>query len=509
MSAGAIMIEKRTIDENKLFRAIGPQLGEILWHTTHLDPHVHTMSKLHGDAMISLIEKHALNLNLSRPLRILEVGAYCHYGAHLAAAQFGGVAVAHDIAPHSLELGLQLGRDLKPAPLESHAFVGDFHELPFSDGYFDLVFIASAVHHTYSPRKVIGEMFRVVRSGGIVHLENEPLARSFATYTFRCSRAGSYTPLEQALNDAQLLWIVSSPYPGSRAETLFSMVENERIPLALYRHALEQRGDIVDWQVNCDVRLGDLEREMLAFPVNDDLETNIGDWLLDKLSPLRPHVTQWETDSGRRLPNVDEVWELAYRVGELRRQLALEPANESLIGKLFGGALKCTARKTSASAQSDILLTRHVELRGAVHYDDYVTARQGVNLKNLFPEGDEERHIAAFFPASDWVVLREEGGVSSLANLGSSARVITTHFANQVLCLFRIYSVQAAEIYWIDFLRNGQVIYSHCVATSESHLARFVCAPGDDIEIRHRNRDGDLLNLAMHLRMIVRAYSIA
>jgi hypothetical protein len=69
-----------------------------------VDSRVTAMSERHAESILRIIEHYGLN-SMGRPIRILEVGAYAHFGAHMAAAILGGSSVAHDISPASLRVG--------------------------------------------------------------------------------------------------------------------------------------------------------------------------------------------------------------------------------------------------------------------------------------------------------------------------------------------------------------------------------------------------------------------
>ena len=49
--------------------------------------------------------------------------------------------------------------------------VGDVHRLPFGDGSLDLVFATGLFEHVADERGVIAEIHRVLRRGGLVHVE--------------------------------------------------------------------------------------------------------------------------------------------------------------------------------------------------------------------------------------------------------------------------------------------------------------------------------------------------
>ena len=45
---------------------------------------------------------------------------------------------------------------------------GDMHEMPFPDRHFQLIFIKNTVDKSYNVRKLVDELLRVVRSRGII-----------------------------------------------------------------------------------------------------------------------------------------------------------------------------------------------------------------------------------------------------------------------------------------------------------------------------------------------------
>jgi ubiquinone/menaquinone biosynthesis C-methylase UbiE len=151
-----------------LLHAYGPQMGEMVWHSIHHDPRIDSMVQAQGAVMRDIIARHGLRPP-QRPIRILEVGAYSHYTVHAVAAESGGIGVANDISPAALRAGASLAR-ARGIPVADTLVASDFHDLPFADGFFDLVFIASAVHHTFRPWRVLDELFRVLRPGGVLHI---------------------------------------------------------------------------------------------------------------------------------------------------------------------------------------------------------------------------------------------------------------------------------------------------------------------------------------------------
>jgi len=49
--------------------------------------------------------------------------------------------------------------------------IGDYHELPFEDSIFDVVCFFESSGYSYNPRRLFGEVFRVLRPGGTLYIK--------------------------------------------------------------------------------------------------------------------------------------------------------------------------------------------------------------------------------------------------------------------------------------------------------------------------------------------------
>jgi SAM-dependent methyltransferase len=70
------------------------------------------------------------------------------------------------------------GRKISPStvcldfvPADNTDVVGDVQRLPFRDGSLDLVYATGLFEHVADERKVIGEIWRVLKPGGLCHIE--------------------------------------------------------------------------------------------------------------------------------------------------------------------------------------------------------------------------------------------------------------------------------------------------------------------------------------------------
>lgn len=88
----------------------------------------------------------------------------------------GGVVVAFDAMSHPA-----IGLGASAVFFRNHNIffervTGDFNNLPFNDGNFDLVFTTGSLHHSVNISKTIYEISRVLKSKGIFAVVNEPVA---------------------------------------------------------------------------------------------------------------------------------------------------------------------------------------------------------------------------------------------------------------------------------------------------------------------------------------------
>lgn len=98
-----------------------------------------------------------------KPERILEVGCGTGHILDYACQQSGAVGTGVD---RSVFLAERAAARF-PAYAISHA---DGRELPFENDRFDLAFISTVLVHAAEPERIVREMARVVRPGGVVAL---------------------------------------------------------------------------------------------------------------------------------------------------------------------------------------------------------------------------------------------------------------------------------------------------------------------------------------------------
>jgi len=490
--------------KDNIIEVYGPQLGELAWHSLHVDGRLTMMSEQHAASILRVVE-HCRLEPVGRSIRILEVGAYAHYGAHRAAAELGGESVAHDVSPASLRVGLD-GAHAAGIRLRTTLVAGDFHDLPFSTGYFDVVFCASSIHHTFRPWRVLQEMMRVLRPGGALQLANEPIGRALCFYGFRSNREAAYSPFESELARRGSLYTFSSPFPGSRPEILFGMIENERIPLDMVLDTLRAEGEIVSLQLVPQV--GEFERRVLALARDTDLEASLAGLLLTEIEAVRPGLTERDRLLGARLPERDDVWRLSYQVApRLRRLTGLvgEEAEFETV-RLFGAALQATVIKRGATDPAAQMFRRQLAMQDRVHDD--LPGLPGIRLHlNAQPvpaiEAGDLAALEGVYPVEDWEPYREENGLLSMLNLGVRCRIALPALSSEAMLLLRFYAVAADQPYCVILQSlEGVEIASVLVAQSESFLMRELVPKGcAGLFLETRTLGGTALSVPRHVRL--------
>ena len=487
-----------------------PQLGEFVWHQQTQDTSVDDMSRRHL-ATLRVLADEVKARGLKRPLRVLELGAYRHYSGHLLAQELGAEVWMSDISASALEFGrdraLQLG----------HTSIGqicaaDFHDLPFSDAYFDIVFIASAVHHTRRTEQVLREMARITRPGGLLWLENEPVGRAACLYLFNSNRPESYSRYEQALVDHELLRLLSSPFHGTRPEEMFAMVENDRIPLDLYLAEFQAAGTLDYLHLETGTTCQGMEARMAAICDRHpgDAIVRLTGLLLEAVE--RARSKDWVSDAlGFREPTLCEIYTLAQRFADAHRALKAagdRVARERATARLYGAALQAKVRRGGNAAESSEVFRRELVLVGDCWLDTHGPSGAAfLGMRAQFPDvyaPANQDQVQALFGELGWTTVTEEFGAISLTNLAGRGRLPAPDAAGAIL-LMRVYTVPLADApYKISIRQGTRLVTEVIVAQAESRLLRgLVYANAGEIFIEHFDMRGRPLDIEWNLRVSV------
>jgi SAM-dependent methyltransferase len=111
-----------------------------------------------------------------RGQRVLEIG--CGTGCDLLQfAKNGANATGVDITPMHLELARRRVGSL------AQVIESDARKLPFPDSSFDYVYSHGVLHHSDEPRKIVDEIFRILRPGGRFNIQVYSLFSYFSLWT--------------------------------------------------------------------------------------------------------------------------------------------------------------------------------------------------------------------------------------------------------------------------------------------------------------------------------------
>jgi SAM-dependent methyltransferase len=309
-------------------------LGEVLWHSATRDESIELVSHYHKYEVL----RHAGRFLPARgkaparfpPVRFLEVAAYAHTTGYMLAQSHGWNATLSDIsvetlalgARHARESGLDIGRVRRVAT--------DFHDMPFADGAFDIVFICSALHHTLRWQVLLNEMLRVTAPGGLLILLNEPCRRDYCFYRFPVNRPAAFRPVETELDRLGILRTIAEPFVGSRPETLFGVVENQKMPLPEILQLLGSQGTVVDLTLNYQANMSSWDQSLLAARAVPqelaNLRSTIEKGILDRVAEARQKFTATDAALGIGFPDPAEVKAMAEKAARGIEALPLPAA---------------------------------------------------------------------------------------------------------------------------------------------------------------------------------------
>jgi SAM-dependent methyltransferase len=399
--------------------ALASLLGEFAWHSLTLDPRLAEVSNEHFEVVERVIADAGLQL---RDARILEVAAYAHTTGYMLNQRLGAMVDLFDISPCTLRLGRRLARE-RGLPIDGTTCVaGDFHDLPYADETFDFVYICSALHHTWHWQRVLHEMLRVLAPGGVLLLENEPCRRRFCHYRFRANRNDAHGALEKALDKAGILRTVAEPFPGTRPETLFGMVENQTIPIETVCGMLARRCVPLAVTADCGACVAELEREMVARRHDREAGTR---WLVAEMSrrvdAAAGAMSAEDHGMGFGLPSRAEIEALCVGAMEALAKLPSDERSADFrmgLAELFGASVRIVVRKlgTRRSAASGRLLRDYPVRDDVVHAFPPQLARLLDARSALLPDlqSASKKAIEAAFPPEDWLLSTSAEGVCAL-----------------------------------------------------------------------------------------------
>ncbi len=419
-------------------------IGEFAWHSLTVDPTIESVSKAHYDSVIQVLR--LVDAEPSTPLRILEVGCYAHTTGYMLQKNLGAQVTLYDLSARALLLGRTMA-GLEPGTGGPRLIAGDFHNLPFDDHEFDFAFITSALHHTWRWKRVLLELLRVVRPGGILLLENEPCLREACFYLFRTNRVEAFTPFEKELDSLGLIRTVAEPYLGSRPETLFGMVENQRIPLDRLLATIESRAELIEVQL--DPMIAGLEQSWLEGRSGtiSALEAVIEDSLLQRIGKAEKLLGEEARALGFDLPDRSRVRDFARRVARLVAALPdpADPGYRLQLARVFGSSVRIQARgrkRRSAFRFARWLMRPSLVESNGIAYSYPPAMRRllvgdGSHMPNLQTCRLDE--LEPWFPPDHWSPEMGENGIRSVVLRDRKGTIRVPAAGARTLVLLRFY----------------------------------------------------------------------
>jgi SAM-dependent methyltransferase len=476
---------------DSLPRDLAPIFGEFAWHSLTADSRLLQISEDHYRLVAELLN--GAGGRAARRARVLEVAAYAHITGYMLHERLGARTDLLDISPSTLRLGRRIAREQGLATDGTTCVAGDFHELPYEDDQFDVVYICSALHHTWHWERVVSEMLRVLAPAGILFLENEPCRRLFCHYRFRANRPERFGDLEQALDRLGILRTVAEPFPSTRPETLFGMVENQTIPVTALCAALAAKCAPIAITVDTEVCMGSLERELVA-RIRDGPGA-CPDWLAEELvtrvEQASRAMTAADAGMGFSLPTPQEIAKLCESTCAALAALPEDQSSPDFrlgIAEVFGASVQMTLRKKGRRRlpPTGRLRQHHPSLEEVVCAFPPRVARL-LDPRNVLLPDIQSSPLSALkevFPESDW-----RFGVTPDALRDLSPAILRPSFTIPVphpgplLVIVRLYVAVEQQPFRIALCDDSGEVAGYNAYRADSLLLSAVVRCGSDASV--------------------------
>jgi SAM-dependent methyltransferase len=488
----------------------GPQLGEIAQHEINVDMKIVETSNWYLSILDQMFARHPEVIRRN-PTRMLEIACYRHVFSYKLAADRGFEATLFDVSDHDLEAGRKIASELD-FPLEADRVAGEFHNLPFSDAYFDLVYVSAALHHTRRPEVVIGEAMRVLSDGGHFYCQREPVERLFCFFKFPGNRSYAFTEFEKYLLKRDLTRIICSPFPGARNALMFGRIENDRIPLDSWLNTLSRHGEIVEEVIYHEGLLTGLDREILARAEMSEptLARFVANRLRDEIDLAAPKMTRQDQLLGHLLPTEPEIINMARRVASALKARNSNPSTlewRRQMGRIFGASTRFLVRRKRGDVlRASKKYRRETAPRGNVRLDNaaYDPILFWQRLLPDLPTASEEE-IARIFPPSDWSVSVQREGVRIMGSKGAEACITPQLGQAAVVAMrFRILLDDDLPLARLTVTYDDRDVSSSLIPQTEDQVIKIFCdKPEGIIRLILQNEYGETVRLASRIRVNV------
>ncbi len=498
---------------NSLVRQISSQLGLSICSDLFFDSSDESSSEPQCAEVLKCITKYLPDYPLER-VRLLELGACDSDIGHLLQQRTGLEATLSDVSEAALRHGLRkVGDSSIDNSIDNvgKAVAADPHTLPFSDNYFDIVFISSALHYTCTPEVIVKEMLRVLNTGGVLFLYSEPCARALAFNSFQGNDPEHQTEFEQHLQRRGLLHTVTSVLAHSRPESLLGIVRNPHVRAGDYIQMIEADAEIEELHLSFESLLESFEQELLKHSQLPEFELSA--WIKDRLtrefSSASSLLGERERCLTQILPDENQIRECAAEVARLIKRIPEESeqrAQRMALAELFGATVQIIARKNGQSSDRiEDQFCRPLKCSHGIYVDDWVQQRIGrQTLPQACPNLQEDplEAVARVLHPAQWETVETERGMREFKIRGSSACIKAPFGGQEGILLLRFFAVEyPGKCYQIIF-DTGQERHSYCVCQGEVLL---FCHPFNEapsqILVNIENEDGNPLEFPGALRV--------
>ena len=468
-------------------------VGECAWHSLTVDPNLEQVSAAHYHYVLSALDDHGRR-SRANGMKVLEVASYAHTTGYRLQQELGCEVTLFDISAKALQLGKRMA-DTAGLAACPQLVAGDFHALPFESNSFDLVYISSAIHHTWKYEMVISELQRVLAPGGLLLILNEPCHRLCSFYGFRTNRPANFTKFERVLNDLEVLRTFAEPYLGSRPETLFGMIENQTIPLRRLLDLLNSTTKIIELVLTPEDCMGGLENSWVDNRSKgfEDLSRTIELALAERHAEAMKHFDDVAEGMEFRLPLLDQLQPFARRLAQALCSLppvSDQEAFRTALSEIFGAAVQIVAEKPYRQFdRPDHTLNDRFERKDDVIYafDDRIR-RVLLNDCSLLPDIQvaNEDEIANFFPTDHWqYTARDTEGGRPIITLGLKSqpgRFQIPGCGHKLLLVLRYYCIvpEHGDVR-VRIQHLDRQLYLQRIWQSESLLCVALLPPTNDI----------------------------
>lgn len=481
------------IDQEKALGAnLSNILGEVLWHSVTVDPGIEAMSRFHKDKIKEYADSF-LTKPKDRPIRFLEVASYAHFSGYLLEQEYGWEVTLSDISSQTLKLGKRISDQHGVNSPATRRVALDFHELPFASGSFDVVYIASALHHTLEWKTVLAELQRVTATGGILILQNEPCKREFCFNKFPTNRQHSFRAVEAELYNAGLIRTVAEAYFGSRPESLFGMIENQNMSLVEILDSLTTTGTVKFLHLQEAECISTFENSILSAPRDPvSLTKFIESELNLRLSAARNALDQTDSALGYSLPSTSEISQMATKIAVKICCLPdqASPMYQIELAEIFGAALTTVVQKhNNRNDKAQTAFISKIEDGIEIGYPRHV-ARLLDQSDDLLPDIQiaSEEQLTACFNQEQWDFRTNSEIKSFVMKHASGAITLQKNVLRpgRILILIRFYVHPDNAPYRVSLFANQIQLATQVTYQPESFLLKGEASVDGEVHLSIR-----------------------